>query len=284
MDDDQLKKYKEVLKGFLEVFKGFDAIRPRDNIAETKKIYEVKITESPIISSSTKLNKYISILLDYAKINDFFGVENTIKNIEIESTKIYYDTDNVRLEIKKILNKIHNANIHYTNPDWRFEKLINLYTDLRLILDKTKKHGTLKQILKNLFFDMQNSFNSAFSDIDSLCEFRNQANQIFLYDYRVKKELFRDYKKYVTMQKKLAGALPHLIRLQPVEKDGKIMYHKNGINKISEEFKDFFSSFADFITSIEDQSNEDTKKKIDKKTCKNNHRMLDKKWKSENLL
>jgi hypothetical protein len=204
-------------------------------------------------SSPVTIKRLMDNLLNAAKIDDINEVDNILTDINIEIVKSFSFKDDDLSKIYEIFSKMRYTMDHYSSHRPRLKKMLNLYRELKIILTNYKQEGPLKQIFENIKFEMQSTLNDALinANIDALTTLREQERQIRKLDIRVKNERPDLYKEYSITMKDIARCIILLSILQPIEKDGKIIFHKDGINKITDNFSSFFSIFSDFISSFE---------------------------------
>jgi len=278
---------KKTAENVFSLYKKLNALCPRVNRGIPQKNYEDSKKDLLSGSTDTVIRKLLHSLLEAAKNDDAYGLERILLDIEMEVIKTYSKTGENWSEIKEILDKIRHTNNHYTVTRWRYEKIQELYKDLCIALNKRKQEGTLKKVFENLFYEMLNTYNDALfnADVDALATLKDQARQLDTLDLRVKNERPDLYDEYVMTLKEIARCIPLIIKLQPIEKDGKTKFLKDGIYKISDNFSQFFSTFREFISSFESPNNKQGKNtKLEKNIDKEDMKMLDKKRKVENLL
>ncbi len=199
------------------------------------------------------IRKKLPKLLELTKNQNRIGFINLTYDIEFEVVKIYSNLSEDWSDIKKVLKDMRYYIHAYTVLEWRIEFMEELYLKLCSALNKRKHDLTLKKLLATLFSEMIQDFEIGInkSDWDALDNLKDLGREINSLDVRIKNERPDLYEKYKIATNKLAAFFPQLVKLQPLEKDGKLFFHRDSIGKVSDSFSEFVSAFNEFLISFE---------------------------------
>jgi hypothetical protein len=203
---------------------------------------------------SIMLRKNLNLLLEAASVSDLETVEKVLSKIELLVLKIYSAEGRDWSEIKEILRKMRYANNHFTIDRWRLNRMQKLYAQLTNAFNKDNNINTFRQILEKLGSEIYEIYHVSINhgNPEYLDELRDFNRKLFSFDIRVKNEEPKLYERYKKSLKSYSKFLAKIVILQPIEKNGRFIFHKDSVKVVSNEFSKFYQDFTDFLAGFEE--------------------------------